>query len=122
MPPPAMRSRRAAIRHASCKPRNGMAVPMPAGWRPATPTAAPPSPATGDTDRGAAFARWVLEQDRQRQYLTDAVVRGEQVLGIKVQPGLSDDQLRELMEVLAERMAETFPGRRPLAIQVFDQA
>ena len=78
--------------------------------------------ATGDTDRGAAFARWVLDQDPRREYLTDAVVRGDQVLGIKVRPGLTDRQLHELMEVLAEGMAETFPGRRPLAVQAFDQA
>jgi hypothetical protein len=78
--------------------------------------------ASGDTDRGAAFARWVLEQDPRREYLTDAVVRGDRVLGIKVRPGLTDRQLGELMEALAEGMAETFPGRRPLAVQAFDQA
>ena len=77
--------------------------------------------ATGDTRDGAAFARWVLEQDPQRRYLTDAVVRGEQVLGIKVQPSVTKGQLRELLPALAEGMARTFPGR-PLVVNAFDQS
>ena len=77
--------------------------------------------ATGDTREGAAFARWVLEQDPQRRYLTDAVVRGEQVLGIKVQPTVTKGQLRELLPALAEGMARTFPGR-PLKVLAFYQS
>jgi hypothetical protein len=77
--------------------------------------------ATGDTERGAAFARWVLAQDPRREYITDAVVRGDQVLGIKVRPGLSKGQLRDLVTALGRGMAEDFPGR-PLAVRVFDQA
>src|SRR5215213_8460979 len=38
--------------------------------------------ATGDTDAGAAFARWVMDQDPEHRYLTGAVVRGEQTLGV----------------------------------------
>ena len=77
--------------------------------------------ATGDTDRGAAFARWVLEQDPERQYITDAVVRNDQVLGIKVQRGMSRDQLRELITALGRGMARTYPGR-PLVVNAFDQS
>ena len=77
--------------------------------------------ATGDSRDGAAFARWVLEQDPQRRYLTDAVVRGEQVLGVKVQPTVTKRELRELLPALAEGMARTFPGR-PLVVNAFDQS
>ena len=77
--------------------------------------------ATGDTDRGAAFARWVLEQDPERRYITDAVVRNDQVLGIKVQRGMSKDQLRELVTALGRGMAQTYPGR-PLVVNAFDQS
>ena len=75
--------------------------------------------ATGDSDRDAAFARWVLEQDPERRYLTDAVVRNDQVLGIKVQRSMSKDQLRELITALGRGMAQRFPGR-PLVVNVFD--
>ena len=77
--------------------------------------------APGDTDRGASFARWVLEQDPERQYITDAVVRNDQVLGIKVQRGMTRDQLRELVTALGRGMARTFPGR-PLVVNAFDQS
>ena len=76
--------------------------------------------ATGDTDRGAAFARWVLERDPERRYLTDAVVRGEQVLGIKVQRGMTRGQLEELLTALGRGMAREFPGR-PLVVTAFRQ-
>jgi len=77
--------------------------------------------ATGDTDRGAAFARWVLEQDPRREYLTAAVVRNEQVLGIKVQPGLSRNQVSELLTALGRGMAREFPGRS-VVVTAFDQS
>jgi hypothetical protein len=67
--------------------------------------------ATGDTEAGAAFARWVLEQDPQQQYLTDAVVRDEQTLGVKVQPTVTKGDLQQLLTSLAEGMARTFPGK-----------
>ena len=77
--------------------------------------------ASGDTRDGAAFARWVLEQDPQRRYITDAVVRGEQVLGVKVQPTITKRELRALLAALAEGMALTFPGR-PLVVNAFHQS
>ncbi len=77
--------------------------------------------ATGDSNRGAAFARWVLEQDPERRYITDAVVRNDQVLGIKVQRGMSRDQLGELITALGRGMARSFPGR-PLVVNAYDQS
>ena len=77
--------------------------------------------ATGDTRDGAVFARWVLEQDPDRRYISDAVVRDEQVLGVKLQPGLTKAQVRELLEALARGMARSFPGR-PLQVNAFDQS
>jgi hypothetical protein len=67
--------------------------------------------ATGDTEHGAAFARWVLEQDSRREYITDAVVRGDSHLGVKVQPDISRGDLHRLMESLATGMAREFPGQ-----------
>ena len=67
--------------------------------------------ATGDTEPGAAFARWVLEQDPRRQYITDAVVRGNSHLGVKVQPNITRGDLHRLMEGLASGMAREFPGQ-----------
>ena len=77
--------------------------------------------ATGDTQAGADFARWVLDQDPQRQYMTDAVVRNEQVLGIKVNPQTTKAEVQRLMEALAQGMAKTFPGK-PLTINAFYQS
>jgi hypothetical protein len=77
--------------------------------------------ATGDTDTGAAFARWVLDQDPNRQYLTGAVVRGEQTLGVKVQPTISRAELRDLLVALTQGMARTFPGR-PVQVIAFYQS
>jgi hypothetical protein len=76
--------------------------------------------ATGDTERGAAFARWVLEQDPRREYLTDAVVRQEQNLGVKIQPSVTRAELEQLLVALAEGMARTFPGT-PLKVIAFYQ-
>ena len=76
--------------------------------------------ATGDTRDGATFARWVLEQDPQRRYITDAVVRNEQVLGVKVQPTITKGELRQLLAALTEGMARSFPGR-PLVVNAFYQ-
>ena len=67
--------------------------------------------ATGDTERGAAFARWVLEQDSRREYITDAVVRDDSHLGVKVQPNISRGDAQRLMESLATGMAREFPGQ-----------
>lgn len=67
--------------------------------------------ATGDSEAGAAFARWVMDQDPQHRYLTGAVVRGEQTLGVKVQPNITKGDLRDLLVSLTQGMARTFPGR-----------
>ena len=67
--------------------------------------------ATGDTEQGAAFARWVVQQDPQHRYITGAVVRGEQTLGVKVQPTVSKGELQQMLGSLTEGMARTFPGR-----------
>jgi hypothetical protein len=67
--------------------------------------------ATGDTQAGANFARWVLEQDPRRQYITEAVVRGEQTLGVKVQPNVTRADTQQMMTALAEGMSKAFPGK-----------
>ena len=77
--------------------------------------------ATGDIDAGAAFARWVVDQDPQRRYLTGAVVRGEQTLGVKVQPTVTKGELRDLLVSLTEGMARTFPDR-PIKVIAFYQS
>jgi len=77
--------------------------------------------ATGDTEQGAAFARWVLDQDPRREYLTDAVVRDDSHLGVKVQPTISRGDLQQLMESLATGMAREFPGR-PIQVSAFYQS
>lgn len=66
--------------------------------------------ATGDTEAGAAFARWVVEQDPQQQYITDAIVRNEDTLGVRVQPTITKAELQKLLGTLAQGMARTFPG------------
>jgi hypothetical protein len=77
--------------------------------------------ATGDTDAGAAFARWVVDQDSQHRYLTGAVVRGEQTLGVKVQPNVTKGELRDLLVALTQGMARTFPDR-PIKVIAFYQS
>jgi hypothetical protein len=77
--------------------------------------------ATGDTEAGAAFARWVLEQDPRREYLTDAVVREERSLGVKVQPTVTKADAQDLLVALAQGMARTFPGR-PIEVIAFYQS
>jgi hypothetical protein len=77
--------------------------------------------ATGDTQEGAAFARWVLDQDPQRQYLTDAVVRGDQTLGVRVQPTITKGDAQRLLTALAMGMARTFPNR-PVEVDAFYQS
>jgi len=77
--------------------------------------------ATGDTEAGAGFARWVMDQDPQHRYLTGAVVRGEQTLGVKVQPNMTKGDLRDLLVSLTQGMARTFPGR-PVNVIAFYQS
>lgn len=77
--------------------------------------------ATGDTEAGAEFARWVMDQDPQHRYLTGAVVRGEQTLGVKVQPTITKGDLQDLLVSLTQGMARTFPGR-PVNVIAFYQS
>jgi len=77
--------------------------------------------ATGDTQAGADFARWVLDQDPNRQYITDAVVRNESSLGVKVQPNITKGDLQKLLTSLAQGMARTFPNRS-LQVTAFYQS
>jgi hypothetical protein len=77
--------------------------------------------ATGDTDAGAAFARWVMDQDPQHRYLIGAVVRGNHTLGVKVQPTITKGDLRELLVSLTQGMARTFPGQ-PVNVIAFYQS
>ncbi len=77
--------------------------------------------ASGDTEAGAAFARWVLDQDPRHEMLTDAVVRNEATLGVKVQPRMTKGDLQQLLVALTEGMARTFPGR-PLKVLAFYQS
>jgi hypothetical protein len=75
--------------------------------------------ATGDTEAGAAFARWVLEQDPERRYITDAVVRNELTVGVKVQPNVTKGDVQRLLTSLAEGMARTFPNRPVKALAFY---
>jgi len=77
--------------------------------------------ATGSTDEGAAFARWVMDQDPHHRYLTGAVVRGNQTLGVKVQPTITKGELHDLLVSLAQGMARTFPGQ-PVKVIAFYQS
>ena len=77
--------------------------------------------ATGSTDEGAAFARWVMDQDPQHRYMTSAVVRGEQTLGVKVQPTVTKGELRDMLVSLTDGMARTFPDR-PIKVIAFYQS
>ncbi len=77
--------------------------------------------ATGDTPEGAQFAQWVLQQDPQQQYITDAIVRGDQTLGVKVQPTATKGDVQKMLVALAQGMARTFPGK-PLTVIAFYQS
>jgi len=77
--------------------------------------------ATGDTQAGAAFARWVFEQDPQHQYITNAIVRGNNSLGVKVQPRTTKGNVEKLLVSLLAGMAKTFPGK-PLTAVTFYQS
>lgn len=77
--------------------------------------------ATGDTQQGANFARWALDQDPRRQFLTDAVMRGDQTLGIKVQPNVTKGDIQKLLMALTQGMAKEFPSR-PLSVVAFYQS
>lgn len=75
--------------------------------------------ATGDTQEGASFAQWVLNQDPRHQYITDAVVTGDQTLGVKVQPTATRADVQRLLVALTQSMAKTFPGKPVQAIAFY---
>jgi hypothetical protein len=75
--------------------------------------------ATGDTEAGAAYAQWVLDQDPQRQIITDAVMRDDSNLGVKVQPNATKGQVRDLLTALVPGMAQRFPDRDLKVIAFF---
>jgi len=77
--------------------------------------------ASGDTEAGAAFARWVLDQDPRRELMTDAIVRDEATLGVKVQSRVTKGDVQQLLVALTEGMARTFPGK-PLKVIAFYQS
>jgi hypothetical protein len=114
---------------AGCSADSSLGYPAPSGGSAANgPTAPGPyggsyagGTATGDTEAGAAFARWVLEQDPRHEYMTDAVVRDEQTLGVKVQPNVTKRDLQQLLGSLVEGMAQTFPGK-PVRVIAYYQS
>jgi len=114
---------------ASCSSDAGLGYPAPNGASTAGGATAPGpygggyagGSATGDTEAGAAFARWVLEQDPRHEYITDAVVRDEQTLGVKVQPNITKRDLQQLLGSLAEGMGQTFPDK-PVRIIAYYQS
>lgn len=67
--------------------------------------------ATGDTEAGAAYAKWVLDQDPNRDIITDAVMRDDSNLGVKVQPDASKGNVRDLLVALTQGMVQKFPNR-----------
>ena len=77
--------------------------------------------ATGDTQEGAKFAQWVLDQDPERRYITDAVVRNNQTLGVKVNPQVTKNDVQQLLTALTQGMARTFPGQA-LTVDAFYQS
>ena len=77
--------------------------------------------ATGDTPEGAAFAQWVVQQDPTQRYITGAVVRNDDSLGVKVQPNVTRGDLERLLVSPTEGMARSFPGR-PLRTIAFYQS
>ncbi|MFN8473363.1 MAG: hypothetical protein U0822_14330 [Anaerolineae bacterium] len=77
--------------------------------------------ATGDTQEGAKFAQWALDQDPEHRYITDAVVRNDQTLAVKVNPQVTRNDVQQLLVALTQGMARTFPGK-PVTVDAFYQA
>lgn len=78
--------------------------------------------ATGDTEAGAEFARWVLSQDPKRELITDVAVRGEQDLGVKVRPNtMTNADIQRLLMSITLGMARTFRDK-PLKVIAFYQS
>lgn len=97
--------------------------PPTAPGREAVPDAAtaPDGTAAGDTQAGAAFARWVMDQDPQQKLITAAVVRNDNSLSVKVNPTATKNDVQKLLVALAQGMAKTFPGK-PATVDAFYQS
>ena len=97
--------------------------PPSAPARDAVPVAAnaPDGTAAGDTQAGAAFARWVMDQDPQQRLITAAVVRNDNNLSVKVNPNATKTDVQNLMVALAKGMAKTFPGK-PVTVDGYYQS
>ena len=97
--------------------------PPTAPGRDAVPDAAnaPDGTAAGDTQAGAAFARWVMDQDPQQKLITAAVVRNDNNLSVKVNPTATKNDVQTLLVALAQGMAKTFPGK-PVTVDAFYQS
>src|SRR5688500_4387721 len=67
--------------------------------------------ATGDTEAGAAYAKWVLDQDPERAIITDAVMRDDSNLGVKVQPDATKGDVLDHLVALTQGMVQQFPNR-----------
>jgi hypothetical protein len=93
------------------------APPPSAFW----PQSGPPNPSVppgrgearprGNTPEGAEFADWVVSTDPQRQYVLDAFVRDDRVLGVIVHPQLTRGQVQQMLTSLLSAMQRAFPGR-----------
>ena len=97
--------------------------PPSAPARDAVPVAAnaPDGTAAGDTQAGAAFARWVMDQDPQQKLITAAVVRNDNNLSVKVNPTATKNDVQNLMVALARGMAKTFSGK-PVTVDGYYQS
>jgi hypothetical protein len=67
--------------------------------------------ARGNTPGGSAFASWVLSTDPNQQYILDAFVRDDRVLGVIVSPNMTRGQVQQAMGSLMQGMQRTFPNR-----------
>jgi hypothetical protein len=72
----------------------------------------------GNTPEGAEFAEWVLSTDPQHQYVLDAFVRDERILGVMVNPRLTRGQVQHMLTSLLSGMQRAFPDR-PLEVMAY---
>ena len=72
----------------------------------------------GNTPEGVEFADWVVSTDPQRQYVLDAFVRDNRILGIIVNPRLTRGQVQQMLTSLLSAMQRAFPDR-PLEVMAY---
>jgi hypothetical protein len=75
----------------------------------------------GNTPEGARFADWVVSTDPQQQYMLEAFVRDDRVLGVLVNPRLTNGQVQQMLTSLLSGMQRTFPDR-PLEVIAYDRS